>query len=122
MRVPTLLALALAALPAALADWPSCAPSCKSCGLYCNEGCPAPLDLAACNRCLYCRRESSACSFVPISWPSDPPDPALCAQCSESCHCYIDAMCYDNVTITPPPSSSSAAPTPTPFERARLPR
>lgn len=121
MRPPTPLALALALLPAAMADWPSCAPSCKSCGLYCNEGCPAPLVLSDCNRCLYCRRESSSCSFTPVSWPEDPPDPGFCAQCAQSCHCYIDAQCYDNVTITVPPSSSGAA-LPTPFVAARGPR
>ncbi|KAI0425219.1 hypothetical protein F5Y09DRAFT_110904 [Xylaria sp. FL1042] len=116
MRTPTLLALALAALlPTALADWPSCDPSCKSCGLYCNEGCNAPLDLAECNRCLYCRRESSSCGFVDISgsWSQDPPDPAYCAMCSDGCHCYIDAMCYDNTTTTTtasPSGSPSAAP------------
>ncbi|KAI0414542.1 hypothetical protein F5X98DRAFT_349074 [Xylaria grammica] len=113
MRAPTLLAVALAAvLPAAvLAQWPSCDASCKSCGLYCNNGCAAPLDFAECSRCLYCRRESSSCGFVDIggSWTENPPDPAYCAMCSEGCYCHIDAKCYDNVTATVTPS-----PTPSP--------
>ncbi|KAI0903783.1 hypothetical protein F4824DRAFT_299603 [Ustulina deusta] len=110
MRTPTVLALALAILPTAL-SFPSCDPSCKLCGLYCNEGCTAPLDLTECNRCLYCRRESSSCGFVDIggSWSEDPPDPAYCAMCSEGCHCYIDAMCYDNTTITTTASPSPSA-------------
>ncbi|KAI1172898.1 hypothetical protein F4777DRAFT_483780 [Nemania sp. FL0916] len=116
MRAPSIIALGLAALlPAlSLAQFPSCAPDCKSCGLYCNEGCPAPLNQTECDRCLYCRRESSSCGYVPISWTEDPPDPAYCAQCSAQCHCYIDAMCYDGVTIPPPSSSSTVGPTPTP--------
>ncbi|GAP82753.1 hypothetical protein SAMD00023353_0102890 [Rosellinia necatrix] len=112
MRTPTLLALALSILPTALAAagaWPSCDPSCKSCGLYCNEGCTAPLVLSECNRCLYCRRESSSCGFVQIGPSSDPPpDPAYCAMCQDSCHCYIDAKCYDNTTTTASPSPSAS--------------
>ncbi|KAI1360563.1 hypothetical protein F5Y08DRAFT_45982 [Xylaria arbuscula] len=112
MYTPKLLALALVAiLPTALAQWPSCAPDCKSCGLYCNEGCTAPLNQTECDRCLYCRRESSSCGYVNISggWTENPPDPAYCALCQEGCHCKIDAMCYDNVTITPPVSATPSA-------------
>ncbi|KAI8949409.1 hypothetical protein F4801DRAFT_553505 [Xylaria longipes] len=107
MRTQTILSLCLAILPA-LADWPSCDASCQSCGLYCNEGCAAPLDLTECNRCLYCRRESSSCGFVPIQWTTNPPDPAYCAMCEQGCHCHIDAKCYDNTTVTATPSSSAA--------------
>ncbi|KAI0502766.1 hypothetical protein F5B22DRAFT_652770 [Xylaria bambusicola] len=120
MYTPKLLALALALLPAALAQWPSCDPSCKSCGLYCNEGCVAPLDLTECQRCLYCRRESSSCGYVDISggWTENPPDPAYCAQCSAGCHCRIDAKCYDGITITPPSSfTPTATPVPPPSLR-----
>ncbi|KAI0202499.1 hypothetical protein F4808DRAFT_77252 [Astrocystis sublimbata] len=108
-------AICLALLPAAaLAQWPSCDPSCKSCGLYCNSGCAAPLTMSECDRCLYCRRESSSCGFVQIgSGDTNPPDPALCAACQDSCYCRIDAKCYDNITFTNPPSSSHSA-TPTP--------
>ncbi|KAI0478304.1 hypothetical protein F4859DRAFT_479317 [Xylaria cf. heliscus] len=113
MRAHSILSLALALLPAlTLAQFPSCDPSCQSCGLFCNEGCAAPLDLAKCNECLYCRRESSSCGFVDISGgASNPPDPAYCAQCEQGCHCYIDAKCYDDTTTTIPPSSGAAAPT-----------
>lgn len=114
MYTPKLLAITLAAaiLPTAvLAQWPSCDPSCKSCGLYCNTGCVAPLDQAECDRCLYCRRESSSCSWQDISggWTENPPDPAYCAQCRDGCHCKIDAQCYDNITITPPLSTPPTA-------------
>ncbi|KAI0159834.1 hypothetical protein GGR57DRAFT_438897 [Xylariaceae sp. FL1272] len=114
MRGTTLLPIALAILPAVVAQGSfSCAPDCKSCGLYCNSGCTAPLDYTKCSECLYCRRESSSCGFVEISaGQTNPPDPAYCAACEEGCHCYIDAKCYDNVTITPP-SSSAAVPVPT---------
>ncbi|KAH8162559.1 hypothetical protein CIB48_g5669 [Xylaria polymorpha] len=109
MRTQSLLALSLAILPSlTVAAFPSCDPSCKSCGLYCNEGCAAPLDLAQCNQCLYCRRESSSCGFVTIQGGSNPPDPAFCAMCEQGCHCYIDAKCYDNTTVTVTPSSSAA--------------
>ncbi|KAI0400676.1 hypothetical protein F4802DRAFT_609976 [Xylaria palmicola] len=113
MRTQALLALGLALAPVVLsaaADWPSCDAGCKSCGLYCNEGCAAPLDLGECNRCLYCRRESSSCGFVTIQWTSDPPDPAYCALCSAGCHCRIDARCYDDDSPPPPGSSSSSVP------------
>lgn len=110
MLVPTtLLALVVSIIPLVAADWPSCDPSCKACGLYCNEGCAAPLVLSECNKCLYCRRESSSCGFVQIGGSDDQPDPAYCAQCQESCHCYIDAKCYDNTTIT---TTASSTPTP----------
>ncbi|KAI8623609.1 hypothetical protein F5Y19DRAFT_370584 [Xylariaceae sp. FL1651] len=112
MRASTLVSLALAILPAALAQGSfSCDPSCQSCGLYCNYGCTAPLDATECSRCLYCRRESSSCGFVDISgsWTEDPPEPAYCAMCDQACHCYIDAQCYDNTTTTT--ASPSGAPT-----------
>ncbi|KAI1269087.1 hypothetical protein F5Y18DRAFT_439639 [Xylariaceae sp. FL1019] len=112
MRI-TLLSIALSILPAVMSQGSfSCDPSCQSCGLYCNSGCTAPLDYDKCSECLYCRRESSSCSFTEITPGSTGPDPAYCAACETGCHCYIDAMCYDNVTITPP-SSSSAVPVPT---------
>ncbi|KAI0964804.1 hypothetical protein F4678DRAFT_454813 [Xylaria arbuscula] len=114
MRAPTLLALALAIIPAALADWPSCDPDCKSCGLYCNQGCNAPLDISQCSDCLYCRRESSSCGFVEIGGSSNA-DPALCAMCQANCHCNIDAMCYDNTTTTTVSPSASPSVSPTPF-------
>ncbi|KAI1126293.1 hypothetical protein F5Y10DRAFT_215417 [Nemania abortiva] len=117
MRTPTFLALALAILPTALAAtnaWPSCAADCKSCGLYCNYGCAAPLTTSACDQCLYCRRESSSCGFVQIGSSSNPPaDPAFCAMCSDSCHCFIDAKCYDNTTATTT-GSASASPSASP--------
>ncbi|KAI0100994.1 hypothetical protein GGR51DRAFT_563644 [Nemania sp. FL0031] len=116
MRTPTFVALALAIVPTTLAAtqaWPSCAADCKSCGLYCNYGCAAPLDATKCSQCLYCRRESSSCGFVQIGSSSDPPaDPAYCAMCDNSCHCYIDAKCYDNVTITATPTSASPSASP----------
>ncbi|KAI0873118.1 hypothetical protein GGS24DRAFT_464912 [Hypoxylon argillaceum] len=119
MRTPTLLALALTILPTALAaaaasGFPSCAASCKACGLYCNYGCTAPLDTSSCSQCLYCRRESSSCGFVQIgAGSSPPPDPAYCAMCADACHCFIDAMCYDNATTTVT-GSASASPSASP--------
>ncbi|KAI1434423.1 hypothetical protein GGR50DRAFT_662409 [Xylaria sp. CBS 124048] len=95
--------------------FPSCDPSCENCNLYCNQGCPAPLDLSlqSCGGCIYCRRESSACGFAEVD-ASNPVDPALCAQCEALCHCFIDAQCDDGKplpTITPTPSAAPSGTT-----------
>lgn len=92
-----LLPLAFLAHPAS-SQWPSCEPSCKSCGLVCDQGCSSPLNLTECTaKCLYCRRESSSCDWVQLTPPSEP-DNEFCEQCYESCWCKIGARCYDNYT------------------------
>ncbi|KAI0157160.1 hypothetical protein GGR52DRAFT_192714 [Hypoxylon sp. FL1284] len=102
MRALGILTLTALFLPPALA---ACADTCKSCGWYCNQGCDAALDRTECDRCLYCRRESSSCGFIPIgdTWTHDPPADELCAACEAGCWCGGDWYCMDNVTGPPPP-------------------
>lgn len=77
-------------------QWPSCDPSCKSCGLICDQGCSSPLNYTECTtKCLYCRRESSSCDWVPLTPPSES---EFCDQCTASCWCKIGVRCYDNYT------------------------
>jgi hypothetical protein len=91
------LPLALLILPASC-QWPSCEPSCKSCGLVCDQGCDSALNLTECTtKCLYCRRESSSCSWFQLTPPSES-DEEFCKQCYGSCWCRIGAECYDNYT------------------------
>ncbi|KAI4864454.1 hypothetical protein F4820DRAFT_423601 [Hypoxylon rubiginosum] len=125
MRLSTTLTLATLCcrLPQTFAA--ACADTCKSCGWYCNQGCdasslPSSPDLSGCNRCLYCRRESSSCGFVDIgdTWTVDPPSDELCAACDAGCWCHGDWYCADNATGPPPPSpptrtSSVVLPLPT---------
>ncbi|POS73487.1 hypothetical protein DHEL01_v208122 [Diaporthe helianthi] len=87
----------------ASSQWPSCDPSCKSCGLICDQGCESPLNLTECTaKCLYCRRESSSCGWVQLTPPSGSDD-EFCEQCYGSCWCKIGAMCYDDYT---PPTTT----------------
>ncbi|KAG8159947.1 hypothetical protein KVR01_010584 [Diaporthe batatas] len=95
-RTSIFLPLAFFVFPAS-SQWPACDPSCKSCGLTCDQGCDSPLDLTECtNKCLYCRRESSSCDWVKLTPPSETDE--FCEQCYGSCWCKIGAMCYDNYT------------------------
>ncbi|KAI1478469.1 hypothetical protein F4774DRAFT_384919 [Daldinia eschscholtzii] len=101
-------------LPTVLSLQSGCAgvTDCKACGWYCNQGCSAPLVDSECNRCLYCRRESSSCSFEHIgdTWTHDPPSKELCAACDEGCWCHGDWYCMDNATGPPPPSPPTTTP------------
>ncbi|KAI1385144.1 uncharacterized protein F4822DRAFT_412178 [Hypoxylon trugodes] len=104
-------------LPTALAQSTGCVEgsNCSSCGWYCNQGCSAPLDRTECNRCLYCRRESSSCGFIDISdtWTHDAPSDELCAACNDGCWCHGDWYCMDTATAAPPGSPPTPKPTPT---------
>ncbi|KAK6840504.1 hypothetical protein PG995_016258 [Apiospora arundinis] len=107
MRTHQVLAALLSVVVAAVAaqGWPTCDPGCKSCGLTCSQGCSAPLLPADCSDCLYCRRESSSCSYVELGG-QDPS--AHCQSCYNSCHCRIAATCYDD--YQPPATTSGTAP------------
>ncbi|KAK8085164.1 hypothetical protein PG997_006435 [Apiospora hydei] len=85
--------------------WPSCDPECKSCGLTCGQNCNAPLVPADCQDCLYCRRESSACSYVQLGGQDPSPH---CQTCYGSCQCRIAAVCYDD--LPPVTTTSGTAP------------
>ncbi|OTA65743.1 hypothetical protein K449DRAFT_431192 [Hypoxylon sp. EC38] len=115
MYLPSFLTLSsLFLLPSALAQTSGCVEgtNCNSCGWYCNQGCDPLLSRTECNRCLYCRRESSACGFMDISdtWTHDPPSEELCAACNAGCWCHGDWYCMDNATGPPPgsPPTSTA--------------
>ncbi|KAK8098370.1 uncharacterized protein PG998_013856 [Apiospora kogelbergensis] len=88
-----LLSVVVATASASTQAFPTCDSGCKSCGLTCSQGCNAPLMPADCQDCLYCRRESSSCSYVELGG-QDPS--AHCQTCYNSCHCTIAATCYDN--------------------------
>ncbi|KAI1207489.1 uncharacterized protein F4807DRAFT_462641 [Annulohypoxylon truncatum] len=110
MHLPTLTTILLF-LPQILAQPTTCiqGPHCTSCGWFCNQGCDtALLDSAECARCLYCRRESSACEFVDVShtWTADPPSAELCEACARGCWCRGDWYCMDDGTGPPEAGSS----------------
>ncbi|KAI0381207.1 hypothetical protein F5Y04DRAFT_85962 [Hypomontagnella monticulosa] len=115
MQIQTFLVLT-SLLSGVIAQASSCnqGTNCKACGWYCNQGCSAPLVQTECNRCLYCRRESSSCGFMDISdtWTHDPPSEELCAACNAGCWCHGDWYCMDNATGPPPmspPTSTRSA-------------
>ncbi|ORY62407.1 uncharacterized protein BCR38DRAFT_239336 [Pseudomassariella vexata] len=117
MRISDFLQITFCLLPTALAQWPSCDPSCVTCGLTCDKGCAAPLDMSICNNCLYCRRESSSCSFFELGY-EDPNDPNLCELCANSCYCKLGAICYDGL----PAGTATASAAPTAELGARMPQ
>ncbi|KAK8068999.1 hypothetical protein PG994_005615 [Apiospora phragmitis] len=114
MRATQALAALFVLAATAAAQFPTCDPDCKSCGLGCSEGCDAPLAAADCQDCLYCRRESSACGYLQLGGLDPSPH---CQTCYSSCHCRLAAFCYDDlppVTTTTagtaPPSAASMKP------------
>ncbi|KAI1371586.1 hypothetical protein F4677DRAFT_450236 [Hypoxylon crocopeplum] len=114
MQLSNILALTstLVFLPIALAQ-SACSSTCKACGWFCNQGCSAPLVKSECDRCLYCRRESSACNFIDIgdTWTENPPSKEVCDACDQGCWCHGDWYCSDNTTGPPPPSPPTSTST-----------
>lgn len=102
------LAALLAAAATVAAQFPTCEAGCQSCGLACSQGCDAPLVPNDCQDCLYCRRESSSCSYVQLGGQEPSPH---CQACYGSCQCRMAAVCYDDLPpVTTSSSSSGTAP------------
>ncbi|KAI1252365.1 hypothetical protein MGN70_006940 [Eutypa lata] len=113
MQFITILAAATAALLPTMALAQTVEPgfcpeddaSCSTCSLTCYQSCPEPLSVEECtSSCLYCRRESSACSFVRLDQSAD------CDACADNCVCSIGHICNPEPV---PTGSGSAGPAPT---------